>query len=649
MTDAQVQNVPQINQQQGQAQHAQQVNQQQGQAQHAQHVYVYSDTNIAPPEFNWDGELPQEFKTFKRYCELLLTTPSYTSRSGKEIVSLMLLWMGKKAVVIFDNMKELTELQKQQPEEVWKAFSAYFEPKTNFRLARFQLRDMKQEQTEPVDSFLTRLRTQAGKCHFSDEAAIDDNILDQLIKGTAHTQVRKKLLEQPTTLTLNRALDFARTFEATQHHLQHFQQEVSVHESRKTQHKQQKHQHRQRSRSKSQNRKQKTKSSCYSCGTSHARAKEKCPAKDQKCHKCGRIGHWAKYCLNPNNPVNKQNKRINAVEADEDDDDITTPFQNLTFQTISVDSHTMSDTRTEAFAVIKIKPYDGFVANLKGKVDTGAEVNILPLRTFAQIYPDKISNGRPTNTKRSTAILTAYNGNTIEQFGTITIPCKFQGKWSNEEFYIAEVNGPVIFGLPTSNTLQLVKMQCQITTSKITQPRQQQTQPKPINSLADLRDSYPDRFEGLGRFPKKYHLDLKENATPSVHPPRKTPIQLREKIEAELQRMVDLDVIRQTNEPTDWVSSITYVQKPDGSLRICLDPRDINTALKRGQHRAPTLEELSHKLTGATTFSKLDAKSGYWAIQLDEESQLLTTFNSPLGRYCFKRLPFGLRTSQDVF
>ena len=113
--------------------------------------------------------------------------------------------------------------------------------------------------------------------------------------------------------------------------------------------------------------------------------------------------------------------------------------------------------------------------------------------------------------------------------------------------------------------------------------------------------------------------------------------------------MVELDVIRPVDEPTDWVSSITYVIKEDGSLRICLDPRDINKALRRGQHHTPTIEELAHKFTGATIFSKLDAKSGYWAVPLDPESQILTTFNSPFGRYCFKRLPFGLKTSQDVF
>lgn len=56
-----------------------------------------------------------------------------------------------------------------------------------------------------------------------------------------------------------------------------------------------------------------------------------------------------------------------------------------------------------------------------------------------------------------------------------------------------------------------------------------------------------------------------------------------------------------------------------------------------------------HKLSDAKYFSKLDAKNGYWLIKLDPESQLLTTFNSLFGRYCFQRMPFGLIMSQYVF
>ena len=87
----------------------------------------------------------------------------------------------------------------------------------------------------------------------------------------------------------------------------------------------------------------------------------------------------------------------------------------------------------------------------------------------------------------------------------------------------------------------------------------------------------------------------------------------------------------------------------DGSLRMCLDPSDLNKVLKRGKHHIPTMEELAHKFSNAKYFSKLDARSGYWSIVLDDKSQLLTTFNTPFGRHCFKRLPFGLSISQDIF
>ena len=89
----------------------------------------------------------------------------------------------------------------------------------------------------------------------------------------------------------------------------------------------------------------------------------------------------------------------------------------------------------------------------------------------------------------------------------------------------------------------------------------------------------------------------------------------------------------------------TYVTKRDGSIRVCLDPRQLNKALIRIRHKTPTLDDLNHKFANAKCFSKLDAKAGYWSIKLDEESQKLTTFQTPFGRYCFRRLPFGLSVS----
>lgn len=64
-------------------------------------------------------------------------------------------------------------------------------------------------------------------------------------------------------------------------------------------------------------------------------------------------------------------------------------------------------------------------------------------------------------------------------------------------------------------------------------------------------------------------------------------------------------------------------------------------------HKAPITKEISHKISG-TKFLTND-KNGYWFVKLGRESELLTTFNSPFGRYCFQRMPFDLVMSQDFF
>ena len=76
----------------------------------------------------------------------------------------------------------------------------------------------------------------------------------------------------------------------------------------------------------------------------------------------------------------------------------------------------------------------------------------------------------------------------------------------------------------------------------------------------------------------------------------------------------------------------------------------MNKYIKRPHYYSPTIDDVLPDLCGSKFFSTLDARSGYWNIPLDDQSQLLTTFNTPgYGRYCFKRLPFGLVSSQDLF
>ena len=88
--------------------------------------------------------------------------------------------------------------------------------------------------------------------------------------------------------------------------------------------------------------------------------------------------------------------------------------------------------------------------------------------------------------------------------------------------------------------------------------------------------------------------------------------------------------------------------KPNGRLRVCLDPKDLNKAIKKEHHPIPTLDDITPRLHGCTLFSKLDSLHGYWNIKLDEELTLCTTFNTHKGRYKFLGMPFGLKLIPDT-
>ena len=102
--------------------------------------------------------------------------------------------------------------------------------------------------------------------------------------------------------------------------------------------------------------------------------------------------------------------------------------------------------------------------------------------------------------------------------------------------------------------------------------------------------------------------------------------------------MVTLDIIEPVEKPI-------VVSKPNGKLRVCLDPRPLNKAIKRQHHRLPTTEEITAEMPGTSYFSKLDAATGKseWTMKAQ------TYFGTPFGRYRFKRLPFGIHSASEVF
>ena len=95
-----------------------------------------------------------------------------------------------------------------------------------------------------------------------------------------------------------------------------------------------------------------------------------------------------------------------------------------------------------------------------------------------------------------------------------------------------------------------------------------------------LLEQYLQVFEGIGCMPGNYHLTIDSSVKPVVHPPRKIPLSMKGKVEAELQQLTELEIIEPVSKPTQWVSSMVTAPKPNGDIRICIDPKDLNSALQ---------------------------------------------------------------------
>ena len=193
----------------------------------------------------------------------------------------------------------------------------------------------------------------------------------------------------------------------------------------------------------------------------------------------------------------------------------------------------------------------------------------------------------------------------------------------------------------------------------------------------DILDIYSDVFTRIGKFPgMPYKFQLKQNAKPTRHAPRKVPIYLQDTFHKEIRNLEQLGILEETKDVTEWVNSFVIVEKkvptdsskvptdsskiPTDSnssqghsmnkqLRICLDPRDLNEALKREPYYTRSIEEIMAKFHGMTRFTIADFNKGYWMDELDPESRKYTMIALDIGRFQWTRLPMGSIVAQDVF
>ena len=243
------------------------------------------------------------------------------------------------------------------------------------------------------------------------------------------------------------------------------------------------------------------------------------------------------------------------------------------------------------------------------KADTGADVNLINRKTFDQLFDSKVLKPTPIRMEN-------YGNSTVKVLGMFHAFLRWKERVYKQLFYVTDCDrSPNLLSRDACYTLGVLKPCYTVERAPSAKPRMA---PKPLHHQSDggklsdgsrkqsisqnqLKDCpltkqdilhvYSDVFTGIGKFPgPPYKFQLKDNAKPARHAPKKVPIHLQDAFHREIHNLEKLGILEETKDVTEWVNSFVIVEKktPDVSnsqldrkLRICLDPRDLNEALER--------------------------------------------------------------------
>ena len=168
---------------------------------------------------------------------------------------------------------------------------------------------------------------------------------------------------------------------------------------------------------------------------------------------------------------------------------------------------------------------------------------------------------------------------------------------------------------------------------------------KDIPVVSEYPDIFPEELPGL--LPNRevefiIHL-MPETAPIAKAPYRLAPTEMLE-LKKQLDELLEKGFIRPSSSP--WGAPILFVKKKDGSIRMCIDYRELNKVTIKNRYPLPRIDDLFDQLQGARYFSKIDLRSGYHQMKVQEEDIPKTAFRTRYGHYEFTVMPFGLTNAQ---
>ncbi|GJV60525.1 reverse transcriptase domain-containing protein [Tanacetum coccineum] len=176
--------------------------------------------------------------------------------------------------------------------------------------------------------------------------------------------------------------------------------------------------------------------------------------------------------------------------------------------------------------------------------------------------------------------------------------------------------------------------------------KKKQLQDVPI--VKNFPEVFPEDLPGLPPTRQvEFHIDLVPGAAPVARAPyRLAPSEMKE-LADQLQELSDKGFIRPSSSP--WGAPVLFVKKKDGSLRMCIDYRELNKLTVKNRYPLPRIDDLFDQLQGSSVYSKIDLRSGYHQLRVREEDISKTAFRTRYGHYEFQVMPFGLTNAPAVF
>lgn len=488
----------------------------------------------------------------------------------------------------------------------------YFAPKQSKGFERHLFRLMKQEPQEKFEKFLVRLRQQATKCQFTN---IDEHIMEQITEKCLSDDLRKKILKNGDKMTLDDIISEANALEVIERQLGNFgnktfgSQEVNKVTMKFD-----------RSKETYTRRKRE---GCGRCGSMNHFARDpKCPAKAKKCHKCGIMGHFQRQCRTKDG----QKRKPDQEEGVQNNDSKRFKRTKNVEETANVAS-----TSKQIDYIFNVNADTTVTCTIGGTdvdmlIDSGCNHNLITDKTW-QTMKDNYSKVTNQNKEPQKEFMAYGSGTPLKLLGSFDAEIKLGKSSENTTFYVISGGTRNLLGKITATSLGVLKINI----------------PVNVNNVAMESKAFPKFKDVLVEIP------IDKTVKSVTQPYRRIPIPLEAKVEVKIKQLLQTDIIEEVKGPSNWISPIVPVLKDNGDVRLCVDMRRANMAIKRENHPLPTMDQLLPKMREAKLFTKLDIRDAFHHIELHPDSRPITTFITGQGLFRFKRMMFGITCAPEIF